>query len=157
MPEIDISNEFARVIEWKPEWSIGAPSPHVFSNGRETYLYYSTDEGENASVLVTFSECLSHRFGIVNDEAANGHPLYKRGLETCRAHIIENSKWIAEHKLIHRAHPHYSDDQWRDYKHFLLFFHDEVFEIIFSGDHKIERLNSTMKEMAIEVVKRLNP
>jgi hypothetical protein len=128
----------------------------VFSNGHETYLSYYTDEAEDNLVLLTFFKSLSHRFGIVNDEAAGGHPLYEKGLETYRAHIIENSKWIEEHRQIHKVHPRYSAEHWTDYKHFLLFFHDEIFEIIFSGDYKIEKFNSTMKEVAIETARRLN-
>jgi hypothetical protein len=154
--QINTLSEFARVIEWTPEWSTGAPCPQVFSNGHETYLSYYTDEEENTCVLVTFLRSLSHRFGIVNDEAADGHPLYEKGLETYRAHIIENSKWINEHKEIHKVHPRYSEEHWKDHKHFLLFFHDEIFEVIFSGDYKIEKLNSTMSEIAVEVARRLN-
>jgi hypothetical protein len=43
----------------------------------------------------------SHRFGIVNDEAANGRPLCGKGLEVYAAHKIENSSWIAELKAKH--------------------------------------------------------
>ena len=154
--QIDTSREFAKVIAWTPTWSTGAPCPQVFSNGHETYLSYYTDEVDNALVLVTFFKSLSHRFGIVNDEAADGHPLYDKGLETYRAHIIENSSWIKEHKQIHKVHPRYSENHWADYKHFLLFFHDEIFEIIFSGDYKGETFNSTRKEIAIETANRLN-
>jgi len=145
-----------KVIEWTPAWSTGAPCPQVFSNGHETYLSYYTDEAENTLVLVTFFKSLSHRFGIVNDEALNGHPLYEKGLETYRAHIIENSRWIEEHKQIHKVHPNFTEKHWLDYKHILLSFHDEIFEIIFSGDHKKESFNSTMKDIALEVAKRLN-
>jgi hypothetical protein len=35
-----IAEEFARVIEWKPQWSSGAPLPQVFSNGHKVYLIY---------------------------------------------------------------------------------------------------------------------
>jgi hypothetical protein len=153
--QIDNLNEFARVFEWKPAWSSGAPCPQVFSNGHETYLSYYTDEEVDTIVLVTFFKSLSHRFGIVNDEAADGHPLHEKGLETYRAHIIENSRWIEEHKQIHKVHPRYSDKDWVDYKHFLFFFHDEIFEVIFSGDYKIEAFDSTMKEIALETARRL--
>ncbi|HEY6503634.1 MAG TPA: hypothetical protein VIZ28_06625 [Chitinophagaceae bacterium] len=151
------SQEYARKIDWTPEWSTGAPCPQVFSNGHETYLtYYTIYENDPSLVLVTFFQSLSHRFGIVNDEAADGHPLNEKGLETYRAHIIENSTWIEEHRQIHKVHHRYSDKHWIGYKHYLLFFHDEIFEVIFSGDYKIETFNSTMKELALEVAGRLN-
>lgn len=167
------SNESARVIEWTPQWSTGAPLPQVFSNGHQTYLTYFIDtpdpnwDGTYTTLvdnnsdtvfpiaIVTFIRPNSHRFGIVNNEAANGHPLYEKGLETYRAHIIENSSWIEELKSIHKVHAYYSEKHWVDYKHFLLFFHDEIFEII-AKDYKIDLVKSTFKNVAIEVAKRLN-
>jgi hypothetical protein len=53
------------------------------------------------------------------------------------------------------VHPYYSDKHWTGYKHYLLFFHDEIFEII-AQDYKIEVFNSTFKEIAFELAKRLN-
>lgn len=106
-------------------------------------------------MVITFKRTNSHRFGIVNDEAASGHPLYDKGLEVYRAHIIENSSWIEELKQIHKVHPRYSNDHWKGGKHYLLFFHDEIFEII-AVDYKIEVSNSTLKELAIEIAVRLN-
>lgn len=170
---IDITKEYARVIEWTPAWSCGAPLPQVFSNGHETYLTYfietpdSNWDGSYTTLidnksdttyqlaLVTFSRANSHRFGIVNDEAADGHPLYNKGLQVYAAHIIENSSWIEELKQIHKVHPRYSDKHWADDKHFLLFFHDEIFEVV-AKDYKIEVFNSTFKDLAIEIAERLN-
>jgi hypothetical protein len=165
--QFDTSKEYAREIEWTPSWNIGTPLPQVFSNGHKTFLTYLintpdpnwdgsyTTMIDNRSdetfslALITFIRPNSHRFGIVNDEAANGHPLYKKGLQVYAAHIIENSSWIEELKTIHKVHPYYSD------KHFLLFFHDEIFEII-AENYEIEIINSTFTELAIEIAKRLN-
>lgn len=172
-PLIDLTKEYAREIEWIPEWSYGAPLPQIFSNGHKTYLTYFIDtpdpnwDGSYTTMvdnksdnifplaIVTFIRPNSHRFGIVNDEAADGHPLYEKGLRVYSAHIIENSTWIEELKAIHKVHPYYSDKHWTNYKHFLLFFHDEIFEIIAEG-YKIETYRSTFRDIAIEIVKRLN-
>jgi hypothetical protein len=145
--------EFAREINWTPQWSGGAPLPQVFSNGHNTYLTYLTNDNDFA-VIVTFNSSNSHRFGIVNDEAANGHPLYGKGLKVYRAHVIQNSSWIKELKEIHKVHPRYSDKHWTDHKHYLLFFHDEIFEVI-AKDYTIERTNFSLEEAATEIVKRL--
>ena len=171
--QIDTSDEFARVIDWKPRWSSGAPLPQVFANGHQTYLTYFVDtpdpnwDGSYTTLIdnksdtsfpiaiVTFIRPNSHRFGIVNDEAADGHPLYDKGLEVYSAHIIENSRWIEELKSIHKVHPRYSDKHWIGSKHFLLFFHDEIFEIIAEG-YDIEVINSTFENAAVEIAKRLN-
>jgi hypothetical protein len=170
---IKTSKEHARVIDWQPSWSVGAPLPQVISDGLSTYLTYLinipdpdwdgsyTTMIENRSdttyplALVTFIRPHSHRFGIVNDEAAPGHPLYNKGIEIYAAHIIENSFWIEELKQIHKVHPYYSDKHWENYKHYLLFFHDDIFEIIAEG-YEIEIFNSTFRELTIEIAKRLN-
>ena len=172
-PTIDTTQEYARVIEWTPSWDFGAPCPQVFTNGLKTFLIYMINEPDpnwdgsyttqinpNSETtyplaLVEFIYAHSHRFGIVNDEAADGHPLYDKGLETYAAHIIENSKWIAELKQIHKVHPQYSELRWLKLNHYLLFFHDDMFEVV-AHDYKSELYNSTFKDLAIEVVKRFN-
>ena len=172
-PLIDITKEFARVIEWTPAWSYGAPLPQIFSNGHKTYLAYFIDapdpnwdgsyttmvdsKSDNTCLLaiVTFIRPNSHRFGIVNDEAVGGHPLYEKGLQVYSAHVIENSSWIEELKTMHKVHPCYSNKHWDNYKHFLLFFHDEIFEVIAEG-YKIETYKTTFKDVGIEIAKRLN-
>jgi len=172
-PQIDTLKEHATKIDWTPSWDFGAPLPQVFSNGHKTYLTYLVDtpdpnwdgsyvtmvDNKSADTfplaLATFVRPNSHRFGIVNDEAAGGHPLYDKGLQVYSAHIIENSSWIKEIKTIHKVHPHYSDTRWANYKHFLLFFHDEIFEII-AEDYKVEVFNCTFRDIAIEISNRLN-
>ena len=118
---METTSEFAREIDWTPQWSCGSPLPQVFSNGQSTYLTYLTDDNDFA-IIVTFNGSNSHRFGIVNDEAINGHPLYRKGLEVYRAHIIQNSAWLQELKGIHKVHPCYLDRNWTVYQHYLLFF-----------------------------------
>jgi hypothetical protein len=171
--EVNTAKEYARTIPWSPAWSVGAPMPQVFSNGHTTYLIYYINTPDpnwdgtyvtminNKSdttyplAIVSFTYPHSHRFGIVNDEAAGGHPLADKGLETYAAHIVENSSWIEELKTIHKVHPYYSEMRWLKYKHFLLFFHDEIFEII-AHDYKIEVFHSTFRDVATMIATRLN-
>lgn len=157
-----MNEEFAREIEWKPRGSVGSPCPQVLSSGNRTFLIYYIDEPEkdwdettNTLVLVEFERANSHRFGIVNDEAADGHPLYEKGLNVHAAHIVEDSTWIKELKQMHMVHPRFSESHWTNYKHYLLFFKDEIFEII-AHNHKIEIFKGTVTDLSVEVVKRLN-
>ena len=167
---MDTITEFAKVIDWTPRWSAGAPCPQVYSNGNKTFLLYYLDEPDpnwdgtyvksidNSNEplgLVEFVGGGTFRFGIVNDEAASGHPLYNKGLQVYDAHIIENSTWIEELKNIHKVHPYFDEKRWTDKKHYLLFFHDEIFEVI-ATDYKIEIHETTFRDLAIEVAKRLN-
>lgn len=154
-----LDKEKARRIEWEFPWSTGAPCPLVLSSGYKTFLTYFTQDGDNSSAyesiaIVEFRLCHSHRFGIVNDEAASGHPLYGKGLEVYGAHEIENSKWISELKDIHRVHPYYLEGRWDKRKHYLLFFHDEIFECVAEG-YSIEKRTATLEEISIEITKKL--
>jgi len=114
--------EKARVIEWKHMWNTGAPSPHVITSDDNTFLLYLVAEadpdwdGTNSKpispssdeefplALVEFEGCIAHKFGIANDEVFHGLSLWGKGLEYYKAHIIDNSKWIAEVKQIHKVH-----------------------------------------------------
>jgi hypothetical protein len=166
------TDEHAKVIAWSPPWDIGAPLPQVFSNGRKTFLIYLIDEPDpnwdgtyvtmidNTSertyplALVEFSGH-TFRFGIANDEVFSGLPLWEKGLEGYAAHIVENSSWISELKNINMVHPYYNEERWKDKKHFVLLFHDEIFEIIATG-YKIKTFRSTFGQLATEVAKLMN-
>ncbi|MGB3525856.1 MAG: hypothetical protein WBB32_07825 [Flavobacteriales bacterium] len=166
------TNEFARVIEWSPQWNTGAPMPQVFSNGHTTYLIYfinepdpnwdgtyanSIDNRSDTAYPLALVEFSGHtfRFGIANDEVFSGLPLWNKGLEGYAAHIIENSTWIHELKRINQVHPSYNEESWKDEKHFALLFHDEIFEII-ATEFKIETFKTTFGKLATEVARRMN-
>ena len=166
-------NEFARVIGWDPQWSTGAPMPHVFSNGHKVYLIYlvnvvdpnwdgtyvrgidSTSDEQYPLALVEFAGH-TFRFGIANDEVFSGLSLWGKGLEFYNAHIIENSKWLKELDDINKVHPNYDKNRraQNGNKHFMLLFHDEIFEIIASS-YQVELFNTSFKELTIEVARRM--
>lgn len=158
-----LGKEKAKVIDWEVKWSGGSPCPSVYSNGHKTFLTYLAREpqtlddfnnGESFGV-VEFLRCHSFRFGIVNDEAANGHPLYEHGLKIYQAHEIINSKWIAELKDIHRVHPGFKESFWSKRKHYLLFFHDEIFECI-AEDYRVESISALPQDLNRMIAERLN-
>ena len=146
--------------------------PQVFSNGRKTFLIYLIDEPDSNGdgtdlnmidnkseteyplALVEFSGH-TFRFGIANDEVFSGLSLWKRGLKGYSAHVIKNSSWIAELKSINKVHPYYSEDGWKDKKHFVLLFHDEILEVI-ATDYKIETFKTTYRLLGTEVIRRMN-
>lgn len=167
-----MTGEFARVIDWSPKWDTAAPMPQVFSNGQKTFLIYlindSDDDWDGTYVnlidnksdksyplaLVEFSG-QTFRFGIANDEVFCGLPLWDKGLESYSAHIVENSTWINELKNINKVHPYYNEGVWNDKKHFMLLFHDEIFEVI-ATDYKVETFKTTFVQLATEVAKLMN-
>ena len=150
--------ETAVGCKWDVLWDTGAPLPHIVSNGNKVFLIYYIGEhnpdwdGTTCKVidpaqeiirplaLVEFKQCVNFKFGSPNDEVFSGMSLYGKGLEYYKAHIIENSKWIKEIKNINKVHPYFKEETWLKYKHFLLLFHDEIFECI-AESYNIEVLN----------------
>ncbi len=165
-------DEFAEVVSWNPQWDLGAPMPQVFSDGNKTYLIYlinepdpnwdgtnitmidNTSDAEYPLALVEFNG-RTFRFGIANEEVFSGLPISNKGMEWYSAHIIHNSTWIKELKSIHKVHPNYSEDHWKDNKHYMLLFHDEMIEIV-AKDYKVETFKTTFEKLGMEIVKRMN-
>lgn len=165
-------DEFAEIIPWKPQWDTGAPMPQVFSNGHKIYLIYlinepdpkwdgtyvnmidNTGDTEYPLALVEFNGGTS-RFGIANEDVFGGLPIANKGMEWYSAHIIHNSTWLEELKVIHSVHPYYNEEHWKDKKHYMLLFHDEMFEAV-ATDYKIETFRTTFEILATEVAKRMN-
>jgi hypothetical protein len=85
--------QYAQVIDIGPRWDIGAPLPHLISNGSlaivvclasqpdpdwdGTYVTVVSHADEHASlfVVIELRGCHEIRFGGPNDEAIAGHPL----------------------------------------------------------------------------------
>jgi hypothetical protein len=159
--------ETALECDWPILWSKGAPLPHVVSSGYRTFLMYLASEpdpnwdgtyitvvdpsssGDLPIALVEFVDCYIYKFGGPNDEVFRGQPLSGRGLGGYSAHIVANSRWLAELQRINSVHSNYDPSSWRDDKHYLLLFHDEIFECI-ATDYKIELIHGTFRQ-AMEI------
>jgi hypothetical protein len=152
-------------LAWKPLWSSGAPSPHVVSSGHVTFLVYRVDEHDPAFVgerlaIVEFKRPYAHRLGGPDDEAWHAHPLYTRGLEPYRAHVVMNSPWLAVERETAKAHPQFKAERWDALRHYLLLFHDEIFECL-AEDHACDVLETNyedaLAQLATRVLLRANP
>lgn len=164
--------EYAEPIDFPVKWDVGAPLPHLLTNGHHTLLAFyldvpnpnwdgktvkivSPNSGETESLaIVEFFHCRSVRFGGPNDEVHHGHPLYGRGLDAYTAQVVRNSRWLAELQRINSAHRGYKPDYWRLVKHFILWFHDETFECL-AESFKVETRHCSMKELLLESSQRL--
>lgn len=165
-----LGQEYAVRLEWPHPWDTGAPMPQVLSSGHVVLLLYSVAEpdpdwdgtyvnvidaaGAHGLAIVQFKHCIIHKFGGPNDEVFSGHPLYERGLEPYGAHVVENSSWISEQQTINKVHSRYSPERWEGLKHYLLLFHDEVFECIAKG-FAINSKRTTFPEALRSCVARL--
>lgn len=159
-------------LEWRPAWDVGAPCPHVVSTDSRTFLVYLAAapdaSGIGATVrmvepsageqeilaLVEFKSCYAHRFGGPNDEVISGHPFHGRGLEAYRAHVVENSPWIATEKATNSVHRGFRAERWERLRHYLLFFHDDTFECLAEG-WTVEVVAGTFRQVVELAVERM--
>ena len=168
----ELGEECAVRIPWQPLWDIGAPLPHVVASDNTTLLIYLASQrdaewdGTSARVmdpasdaseplaLVSFDRCISHRFGAPNNEVLAGHPLNGKGLEPYAAHIVERSSWIAQLQAINSVHTRYDPSRWTAFRHFLLAFHDNMFEAVAVG-FSVEVVRCSFSEALKECVQRV--
>jgi hypothetical protein len=152
------NDETAFMLDWEAKWDIGAPCPHVISSGLKTFLIYYAEESDNVEntqvALVEFIDCYSSKFGGADDEVISGHILWEKGLKYYSAHEIFNSHWIEEEMKTNSIHPHFNKDRWKERKHYMLLFHDEIFECIASG-YKIEVFQENLLNVFQEAQRRL--
>jgi hypothetical protein len=60
-------------------------------------------------------------------------------LESYGAHRVENSPWIAAERKTNSVHTQFREEAWKGWTHYLLLFHDNLFECI-AKNHKVHRL-----------------
>lgn len=168
---LEKGEETAVACEWPVRWDKGAPLPHIVASGYKTYLLYIVDvpdpkwDGTYVNVvqttdtlsiaIVEFLRCESFRFGGPNDEVLTGHPLWGKGLEYYEAHVVANSRWLAEQERINSVHSLYNPNIWKTLKHYLLLFHDETFECL-AQDFKVEVVTESMGQAVKMVTERLH-
>ena len=168
----ELGEECAVRIPWQPPWDTGAPLPHIVASDNTTLLIYLASQvdpdwdGTSAKIMdpasgaseplaiVSFDRCISHRFGAPNDEVLTGHPLRGKGLEPYAAHIVERSSWIAEIQAINSVHSQYDPSRWTGFRHFLLAFHDNMFEAVALG-FSVEVVRCSFSEALKECVQRV--
>jgi hypothetical protein len=148
-PMYTVSTDRPRELSSLPQSSIGAPCPMLTADEHSLRIAFYVEEGRlspqwvNVSVrpespndsdslcaVVSFSLVYAHIFGPPNDEAFSGHPLASRGLEPYAAFEVEQSSWLRALERMNSVHPYHRPEQFAQYKHFILSFHDSTFECI---------------------------
>lgn len=130
-----------------PQSSVGAPMPILIAKESALYVAFyleqhdpnwdratckpvDLDTGDEAVAVVCFGNVRAHYFGPPNDEAFSGHPLAARGLERYGAFEVLSSSWIRALKQMNSVHARNSPVLFADLRHFILTFHDSIFECI---------------------------
>jgi hypothetical protein len=115
-----------------PEWpqpDAGTPNPRVVADEQGLVLYFKASTGHH--VLVTFQGCSIFTFGAPNDEALNGHPLYRHGLKPYTVHRVANSDWIQQMERRNSVHPRHDKSRFLEgLIHYIITFHDTTFECL---------------------------
>lgn len=153
-----------------PQSSVGAPCPAVIADEHHLSVIYlqetpeylaGTSEGivwpannEESIVAVTFTSARAYYHGSPNDEAFSGHPLYSRGLHPYGAYEILNSTWRSNLMTMNRVHPRHRDENYSDFRHFVLAFHDSTFECI-ARSYAIDTGYGSMREAAQKILEEM--
>ena len=125
------------------EMDTGSPSPMIISNDNELFITFYTDKRINDTAPVErntiydrgvfgikFKLYRKFTFGLPSNETLQGHPYYKLGLKSFRFYELQYSDLIKNLQKIESVHPYYNADIWQSYKHFIITFHDNMFECI---------------------------
>ena len=111
-----------------PEADTGAPQPRVIASEAEAAIAYWT--GGQQVAVVRFSGTREIAFGGPNDEAIEAHALRGAGLQPYTFSEVIDSPWLAVLERRNRLHPHHDPSAFSSLRHFVLPFHDTIFECI---------------------------
>jgi len=148
---------------------VGAPTPTIISNDSNLYLmFYSNEEGGDTEELnernsvydrgiyvLKFNLFLNYKFGIPSNEIIIGHPYSKLGLQPYSFYQLEDSDWIKELMKIDSVHPYYNKEKWASYKHYILTFHDNMFECV-AKDFEIRESKKSIYEQVSTIINEVN-
>jgi hypothetical protein len=81
------------------------------------------------------------------NETIDGHPYYKLGMQSCSFYELRNSDFIKSLQDIDKVHPEYNPESWKAYKHYIITFHDNMFECI-AKDFEIREENTSLYNQA---------
>jgi hypothetical protein len=161
MYSIDENDKVVKLNEI-PQSSVGAPIPIVLSVESKTVVAYYIQNDEvdfecefEPIAIISFERCRSTMFGPPNDEAFSGHPLYFKGLRPYSTFIIENSSWLRKLIEMNSVHPYHNEEHFKDFKHYVLSFHDSTFECI-AENFNVEIVNDTLLNVIIQMKEKID-
>lgn len=148
---------------------VGVPAPTIISNDSNLYLmFYSNGEDISTEALqernsvydrgiyiLKFNLFLNYKFGMPSNEIIIGHPYSKLGLQPYSFYQLEDSDWIKKLMKIDSVHPYYDKKKWVIYKHYILTFHDNMFECI-AKDFEISEESSSVYKQAHTIINEMN-
>ncbi|WP_163178130.1 hypothetical protein [Bacteroides sp. 51] len=154
-------------IEKEIRIDTGAPMPTIISTDNELYLSFYVDKtfddlhqrdigSDTGIVSMVFNRCLKYTFGVPDNETIDGHPYRKLGLESYAFYELKGSNIIKELQDMSKVHPYYNPKKWENYKHYIITFHDNMFECVAEG-FKIEKTETSMHNQIISIWEKISP
>ena len=123
--------------------NVGSPEPIIISNDNELFIAFYVDKQKAVSesqeqnsdnntevFIMRFKSFLKYTFGMPNNETIQGHPYSILGMESFAFYELKNSDLIEQLEDIDKIHPYYNSEKWKEYKHYILTFHDNMFECV---------------------------
>ena len=146
-----------------PQSSVGAPTPMILASEQALFVAFyleqrdvnwdgttckmvTPDTNDEPVAVVRFRGVTAHFFGPPNDEAFSGHPLSERGLEPYGAFEVLSSSWIRALERMNSVHPRHRPDSFSSCRHFVLTFHDTIFECV-ADSFTIEQPSGSLRSV----------
>jgi len=121
------------LADW-PQPEAGAPEPRVLADDFSLSLMYRTDDDRYA--VVRFPLCSYLAFGAPNDEALDGHPLSRAGLEPYSVHEVHRSALVRELERRNSVHPMHDPASYLSQRHYVFTFHDSTLECVVRSEER---------------------
>jgi len=154
-----------------PQSSVGAPMPVIFASEQSLFVVFylelrdpnwdgksvkvvSLDTNDEPIAVVRFKRASTHYFGPPNDEAFGGHPLAARGLKPYGAFEVLSSSWIRALERMNSVHPYHKPEHFANRRHFILTFHDTIFECV-ANEYSIEQPSGSLRSILPEIIASL--
>ena len=165
-----IHNRIMELIEIKGLFEIdyGAPSPTILSNDNELFIAFYADKESTSAMLqerntiydtgivaLKFKRYLKYTFGMPSNETIHCHPYSKLGMRSCSFYELRNSDLIKSLQDMEKINEDYDPETWKMYKHYILTFHDNMFECI-AQDFEIREENTSLYNQATVMLNELS-
>lgn len=142
------------------EIETGATMPAIISTDTELFVTFHVgrlnglDSAQyDLNFTISFNGCIKYTFGSPGNETIEGHPYSRLGMSSYSFYELRNSDLIKSLQEIDNIHPNANHGKWKSYKHYILTFHDNMFECVAKS---FEVQNSSVRERALTAVKALS-
>ncbi|WP_367916669.1 hypothetical protein [Leadbetterella sp. DM7] len=146
----------------------GSPSPTILSNDNELFIAFYANRQNSSTIpqecntiydtgvfALKFKVYLKYTFGLPGEETIQGHPYSKLGMKSYSFYELKNSDLIKSLQDIEKVHPQYNPTKWEMYRHYILTFHDNMFECI-AQDFEIREENTSIYNQAAVMLNELS-